>query len=117
MRSVRNRFIIVGVLILACIWALLPKEGPDATLMHIEAKGIIDGKERTRALQMVDRADPSSGMSSMMRTTAFPTSIIARFVHEGHIKARGVLTPEKVVDGKALMEEMAKRAITPRLLD
>jgi lysine 6-dehydrogenase len=95
----------------------LPKEGPDATLMHIEAKGIVDGKETTRALQMVDKADPSTGMSSMMRTTAFPTSIIARFVHDGDIDTKGVMTPEKVVDGKALMAEMDKRAIRPRLLD
>jgi len=95
----------------------LPKEAPDVTLMHIEAKGILDGKEMTRTLQMVDRADEANGMSSMMRTTAFPTSIMARFVHDGTIDTRGVFTPEKVVDGKALLAEMEKRDIRPKLME
>jgi saccharopine dehydrogenase-like NADP-dependent oxidoreductase len=48
-------------------------------------------------------------MSSMMRTTAFPTSIIAQMLVKGEIMQRGVFTPENVVDGAELIKRMRKR--------
>jgi lysine 6-dehydrogenase len=87
----------------------LPKDGPDATLMRIEAFGQKEGKDTKLVMQMIDRADPANGMSSMMRTTAFPTSIIAQMIVNGRIKERGVFTPEMVVDGADVIKEMKKR--------
>jgi lysine 6-dehydrogenase len=89
----------------------LPKDGPDATLMRIEATGTGTGagKERTRVIQMVDRPDKATGLSSMMRTTTFPTSIMAQMVHDGILKVKGVFTPERVVDGEALISALREK--------
>ena len=91
----------------------LPKEGEDATLVRIEAVGLKDGQSTKLNMQLIDRADPANGMSSMMRTTAFPTSIIAQMLVNGQIKERGVFTPEMVVDGAELIKEMKKRRTEP----
>jgi lysine 6-dehydrogenase len=90
---------------------MFSSEGLDATLMQIEATGKKDGKERRVMLRMVDRADKDTGMSSMMRTTAFPTSIMAQMMIKGEIRERGVHTPEMVVEGERLVEEMETRDI------
>jgi saccharopine dehydrogenase-like NADP-dependent oxidoreductase len=48
---------------------------------------------------MVDRYDTVLGFTSMARTTAFTGAIVARMIACGDLKARGWLTPEKVVTG------------------
>jgi len=87
----------------------LPKTGVDATLMRIEVGGLKDGQPTKLSMQVIDRADSATGMSSMMRTTAFPTSIIAQMLVKGEIMQRGVFTPENVVDGAELIKRMRKR--------
>lgn len=89
----------------------LPREGPDVTFMKLIATGMKEGKERRKTLDMMDEADAASGMSSMMRTTAFPTSIMAQMVADSEVGRRGVHTPETVVSGVALLREMRKRGI------
>jgi lysine 6-dehydrogenase len=91
----------------------LPKDSLDATLLRIEAIGQKGGQDTKLNMQMIDRADPATGMSSMMRTTAFPTSIIAQMLVNGEIKEKGVFTPEMVVDGAELIKEMKKRRTEP----
>jgi len=91
----------------------LPKDSLDATLLRIEAIGQKGGQDTKLNMQMIDRADPATGMSSMMRTTAFPTSIIAQMLVNGEVKERGVFTPEMVVDGAELIKEMKKRRTEP----
>ena len=56
----------------------LPSNGPDVVLMRIELKGTVGGKSKTLAYEMVDYYDKGLNMTSMMRTTAFPTSIIGQ---------------------------------------
>jgi lysine 6-dehydrogenase len=47
----------------------------------------------------------------MMRTTAFPVSIIAQMLAHGSITERGVRLPELCVPGRQMISELAKRAI------
>ena len=63
---------------------------------------------------MIDYYDEKSTMTAMMRTTAFPTSIIAQMVANGTITARGVLPPEQCVPLEPFIDELKKRSIVFR---
>ena len=47
----------------------------------------------------------------MMRTTAYPTSIIAQQLAHGAITLRGVLTPEVCAPAADMVEQLARRSI------
>jgi lysine 6-dehydrogenase len=89
----------------------LPANGPDVVLMRVTVTGTRDDKRRTLAYEMVDYYDTASRMTSMMRTTAFPTSIIAQMAAGGTITARGVHPPEQCVPLEPFLVELKKRNI------
>jgi len=86
----------------------------DLVLVRVTATGIVGGNAETRNLDIIDRYDRKNKITAMMRTTAYPTSIIAQMIVDGRITERGVKTPEMCVPGDALIEEMAKREIITR---
>jgi lysine 6-dehydrogenase len=73
--------------------------------------GTISGARRTLAYEMIDYYDEHLKMTSMMRTTAFPTSIIAQMAASGTIGERGVLPPEQCVPLEPFLKELKKRNI------
>ncbi|MBI1807215.1 MAG: saccharopine dehydrogenase NADP-binding domain-containing protein [Ignavibacteria bacterium] len=89
----------------------LPTNGPDVVLMRVTVIGTLQGTRKTLAYEMIDYYDEKGKMTSMMRTTAFPTSIIAQMVANGTITARGVVPPEQCVPLDPLIEELKKRSI------
>jgi lysine 6-dehydrogenase len=89
----------------------LPSNGPDAVLMRVTIAGTIGGTRRTLAYEMADAYDDNLKLTSMMKTTAFPTSIIARMAADGTIAARGVSPPEQCVPLEPFLEELRKRNI------
>lgn len=88
----------------------LPFSGPDVVLMRVEIRGVMDGA-KTLAYEMIDCYDTSAQMTAMMRTTAFPTSIIAQMAAGGVIPERGVLPPEQCVPLAPFLAELQKRNI------
>jgi lysine 6-dehydrogenase len=50
-------------------------------------------------------------MTAMMRTTSFPTSIIAQMMLDGTISERGVFTAEEIVPAELLIAELKKRNV------
>ena len=50
--------------------------GPDVVLMRVTAAGTRGGTPASLAYEMIDYYDKSAKMTSMMRTTAFPTSTV-----------------------------------------
>jgi lysine 6-dehydrogenase len=89
----------------------LPANGPDVVLVRIVVAGTMGNKRTTFAYDMVDYYDTASGMTSMMRTTAYPTSIIAQMAVNGAITARGVHPPEQCVPLDPFIAELKKRTI------
>jgi lysine 6-dehydrogenase len=89
----------------------LPSDGPDVVLMRVSVSGTSGGEEKTLAYQMIDYYDEKTHISAMMRTTAFPTSVIAQMIADGTITARGVLPPEECVPAEPLIQELKKRNI------
>jgi lysine 6-dehydrogenase len=89
----------------------LPANGPDVVLMRVTVKGRMGGAEKTLAYEMTDHYDEGLRITAMMRTTAFPTSVIAQMVVRGAIPERGVLPPERCVPLAPFLAELGKRNI------
>ncbi len=85
----------------------LPADGPDYVLVRLEFVG--DGK-RLR-YDIVDKQDEATGLSAMMRTTAFPASIIAQMMARGDVLVRGATPQEKAIDPDKFVVELDGRYI------
>jgi len=96
--------------------------GPDVCIMRLEAhesvkapgvRGLLGGKLKGRvaSFTMVDRYDPRSDMSAMMRTTAFPASIVLQMMCMGAVSKRGAVLQERDIPADSFLEEIARRGI------
>ena len=97
-------------------------KGPDVCIMRLEAhesvrthgvRGLLGGKLKGRVatFTMVDHYDPKSDMSAMMRTTAFPASIVLQMMCTGAIGKRGAVLQELDVPAQTFLEEIERRGI------
>ncbi len=85
----------------------LPHDEPDAVLVRVE---VVGGGKRLR-YDIIDRYDEATGLSAMMRTTAFPASIVALMMARGQTTSRGALPQERCIDPELFMKELAARKI------
>jgi saccharopine dehydrogenase-like NADP-dependent oxidoreductase len=82
----------------------------DLTLLRVEVIGEAGGHPARRAVEMVDRFDDATGLTSMARTTGFTAAIVARMVADGGISGTGFRSPEQLVAGRTferLIEDLA----------
>ncbi|MFZ3266221.1 MAG: saccharopine dehydrogenase C-terminal domain-containing protein [Terriglobales bacterium] len=97
-------------------------KGPDVCIMRLEAhesikapgvRGLLGGKLKGRvaSFTMVDHYDPKTDMSAMMRTTAFPASIVLQMMCSGAIAKRGAVLQERDVPAEAFLDEIKRRGI------
>jgi lysine 6-dehydrogenase len=97
-------------------------KGPDVCILRIEAhesvhrpgvRGLLGGrlKGRVASFTMVDHYDSQTDMSAMMRTTAFPASIVLQMMASGAIRKRGGVLQERDVPADLFLEEVEKRGI------
>ena len=97
-------------------------KGPDLCIMRLEAhesvrapgvRGLLGGKlqGRVATFTMVDRYDPKTDMSAMMRTTAFPASIVLQMMCSGAVEKRGAVLQERDVPAQAFLDEIERRGI------
>ena len=80
---------------------------PDVTIMRVEA---VLGK-RIDSYTLVDKFDPATGLTSMMRTTAWPASIVVQMLASGKIEKLGAILQERDVSAPQVLAELAKRGI------
>lgn len=85
----------------------LPADEPDVVLVRVEFVG--EGK-RLR-YDIIDSHDPKTGLSAMMRTTAFPASIVALMMARDETLAKGALPQERCIEPTLFMNELAARNI------
>lgn len=96
----------------------LPADGPDYVLVRLEFVGKMaasesvppNGPSRLR-YDIVDKQDEATGLSAMMRTTAFPASIIAQMMAKGDVLMRGATPQEKAIDPEKFVAELSRRSI------
>lgn len=89
----------------------LPADEPDLVLVRIEFCGTMAGQARTLRYQIADRFDEASGLSAMMRTTAFPASIVAQMMARGQTTQRGAVPQERCIPPDIFVKELASRNI------
>jgi lysine 6-dehydrogenase len=83
----------------------------DVVLARATISGRHGNAEKTLAYEFVDYYDDATKTTAMMRTTAFPTSIIAQMLAQGNINVHGVMPPELCVPGEAMIQELGKRNV------
>jgi lysine 6-dehydrogenase len=89
----------------------LPADEPDVVLIRVEFHGQAEGKGKRLRYDIIDRFDERTGLSAMMRTTAFPASIIAQMMARGEITEKGAIPQELSVPPDAFLAELVKRNI------
>lgn len=80
---------------------------PDVTLMRIEAHQ--SGKVASFTVE--DHFDRNMNMTSMMRTTAWPASVVLQMICSGQISKRGGVYQELDVPAEIFLAEMEKRGV------
>jgi lysine 6-dehydrogenase len=93
----------------------LPHDEPDVVLVRVEfaGSGIGNGGDRLR-FDIIDYQDEATGLSAMMRTTAFPASIVAQMMARGDVEAVGAIPQERCIPTDIFMRELAQRKIEVR---
>jgi len=89
----------------------LPADEPDYVLIRLEFVGTKEGTQKRLRYDIVDKFDKATGLSAMMRTTAFPASIIAQMAARGDVKMRGATPQEKAIDAEKFVAQLARRNI------
>jgi lysine 6-dehydrogenase len=89
----------------------IPTKGEDVVLLKAIGKGSKNNKKQKIEYTIIDYYDQKNKISAMMRTTAYPVSIIAQLIEKQIINTPGVFTPEEIIPPKYFFEELEKRNI------
>ena len=78
--------------------------------MRIEAQA----NKRLLSYTMIDEYDRRTGLTSMMRTTAWPASVVLQMIANGAIAKQGGIKQELDVPTDLFLREMSRRGIKIR---
>jgi len=84
---------------------------PDVTVMRVEA---VLGR-RIDSYTLVDKFAPETGMTSMMRTTAWPASIVVQMLAAGKIEKLGAILQERDVPAQQVLTVLGSPSVSPFL--
>lgn len=87
-----------------------PRLSPDLVALRVEVAGEKDGRERTLRWDLLDRYDPSAGITAMMRTTGFSLAITGALQADGQVPP-GVHTPDEAIPAERYIEALRERGI------
>ncbi len=85
-------------------------EEPEVTLLRVEAHH----ENVVASFSMTDYTDPVTRTTSMMRTTAWPASIVLQMLIGGEISKRGGVRQELDIPAQLFLQEMASREVVIR---
>lgn len=98
-------------------WTYAPGE-VDLTVLRVTATGRRGGAPVRMIWEIIDRYDAATGERSMSRTTAFPATIVARWLLAGKFTTPGVHPPEILGKTPGMLEhvlaELSKRGVVVR---
>ena len=89
----------------------LPADKPDVVLIRVEFAGVMNGRRQTLRYDIIDLFDARAGLSAMMRTTAFPASIIAQMMARGQTLMKGAIPQERSIPPEPFVQALAARNI------
>ena len=90
----------------------LTDDDEDVVLVRVTITGERSGRRQRLSYQLIAHADPSRGLTAMMRTTAFPAAVVAAMLANGTISARGAVPQEISVPAEAFLHQLAQRGIS-----
>lgn len=90
--------------------ANMPSNEDDLVLVRVTVDGTKDDKRARAIYEMVDRKDARTGLTAMMRGTAFPSAIVCLMMARGKTP-RGALPQELALDPDAFIAEVRKRGL------
>ena len=82
-------------------------DAPEATILRVEAHA----KGQVASFMLVDKTDPKTKLTSMMRTTAWPASIVLQMMASGEISKSGDVLQERDVPADRFLKEMGARGL------
>jgi lysine 6-dehydrogenase len=86
------------------------RSNPDLVALRVEAEGLKDGRETLLRWDLLDRYDPKTGITAMMRTTGFSLAITGAMQAAGDIEP-GVWTPDEAMPAPAYIDALAQRNV------
>ncbi|MFC1743959.1 saccharopine dehydrogenase family protein [Candidatus Riflebacteria bacterium] len=89
----------------------LTNQDKDCSLVRVDILGKYERKNYLNRFQIIDYFDESSGLTSMMRMTGFPVSIIAQMLSRNKIRKIGVKPQEEAVPPAAFIKGLKQRKI------
>ncbi|MHA1911493.1 MAG: saccharopine dehydrogenase C-terminal domain-containing protein [Candidatus Kariarchaeaceae archaeon] len=100
--------------------SLIDDDSKDLVLLRAEIVGTRNGKDFLKVFEMVDRHDEETGITAMMRTTSYPTSIMAQLIVQGKVEpgARPIelcIPSREVIDQLPLRKMHLKETMTELL--
>ena len=84
-------------------------DGEDVVLIQVSARGKKNGQALAKKYQAIEYGDKKSGLTAMMRTTAFPAALTLEMLVDGRISDHGVLRQELSVPPALFVKELEKR--------
>jgi lysine 6-dehydrogenase len=91
----------------------LDRGEPDVALVRVTARGERGGESLTRTYQLIEY--PAHGLTAMMRTTAFPATIVQLMLARGQIEKKGAHPQERCVDPAAFIAQLGAKPRDIRL--
>jgi len=91
--------------------ALDDPDDTDLVVLRVTVTGTRGGRRVKRIYEGIDFTDEAHGITAMMRTTAYPVSIIAQMIGAGQVTERGALPPERAVPTAPFLKALAARGI------
>jgi len=85
-----------------------PRESPDLVALRVEVEGEEEGEKVRLRWDLLDRFDPATGITAMMRTTGFSLAITGMLQAAGRIEP-GVWVPDEAMPAQEYVEELRKR--------
>jgi lysine 6-dehydrogenase len=99
------------VFITAATPQLIRPGEPDLVVLRVVAKGEREGEPSVLTWNLIDREDPETGITAMMRCTGFTLSIVGLLIGRGVIDKTGVLAPDEGIPCEPIVEELGKRGV------
>lgn len=85
-------------------------EEPDVTILRVEAHA----SKQVLTYTMIDEYDRRTGLTSMMRTTAWPASVVLQMMATASIAKRGGIRQELDVPADLFLRQMSRRGVKIR---
>ena len=94
---------------------MLPEGKEDVVVLKVWGIGEKNNEKKKIVFEIIDYYDKKTGLTAMMRTTAFPAAIVATMI--GHeIKEKGVVPQEICVPTDAFLDALRSRGVIIKTL-